>query len=98
MLINGFKDVLAVAAVTDIEFKEAATLKEYLKVSYDCVGTNEIERVFTSVRLIFQDPSKFLAAAPAAAAPTAAKDEPKKEEKKEESEEEDEDMGFGLFD
>lgn len=32
-LVNGFKNLLAVAAVTDIEFKEATTVKEYLKVS-----------------------------------------------------------------
>lgn len=30
-IINGFKNLLAVAAVTDIEFKEANTVKEYLK-------------------------------------------------------------------
>jgi large subunit ribosomal protein LP0 len=31
-VINGFKNVLAIAAVTDIEFKEANTVKEFLKV------------------------------------------------------------------
>jgi len=30
-LINGFKNLLAIAAVTDIEFKEANTVKEFLK-------------------------------------------------------------------
>jgi len=30
-VINGFKNLLAVAAATDIEFKEAMTVKEYLK-------------------------------------------------------------------
>lgn len=30
-LVNGFKNLLSLAAVTDIEFKEAETLKEYLK-------------------------------------------------------------------
>jgi large subunit ribosomal protein LP0 len=30
-IINGFKNLLAVAAVTDISFKEAETVKEYLK-------------------------------------------------------------------
>ena len=29
-IINGFKRLLAIAAVTDIEFEEAKTLKEYL--------------------------------------------------------------------
>lgn len=32
-IINGFKNLLAVAAVTDIEFKEANMVKEFLKVS-----------------------------------------------------------------
>ena len=32
-IVNGFKNLLAVAAVTDIEFKEAETVKEYLKVN-----------------------------------------------------------------
>jgi len=30
-IVNGFKDLLAIAAVTEIEFKEAETIKEYLK-------------------------------------------------------------------
>jgi len=30
-IINGFKNMLAVAAVTDITFKEAETVKEFLK-------------------------------------------------------------------
>jgi large subunit ribosomal protein LP0 len=30
-IINGFKNLLAIAAVTDIEFKEAETVKEFLK-------------------------------------------------------------------
>jgi len=32
MLINGFKNLVAIAAETEIEFKEATTFKEYLKV------------------------------------------------------------------
>jgi len=32
MLINGFKNLVAVAAETEIEFKEAEPFKEYLKV------------------------------------------------------------------
>jgi large subunit ribosomal protein LP0 len=31
VIINGFKNLLAIAAMTDIEFKEAETVKEYLK-------------------------------------------------------------------
>jgi len=30
-IVNGFKNLLAIAAATDIEFKEAETIKEYLK-------------------------------------------------------------------
>lgn len=30
-IVNGFKNLLAVAAVTEVEFKEAETIKEYLK-------------------------------------------------------------------
>ena len=30
-IMNGFKNLLAVAAITDVSFKEAETLKEYLK-------------------------------------------------------------------
>ena len=30
-LINGFKNLLAIAAATDIEFPEAMTVKEFLK-------------------------------------------------------------------
>lgn len=29
---NGFKNLLAIAATTEVEFKEAATIKEYIKV------------------------------------------------------------------
>lgn len=32
-LANGFKNLLALAAVTDVDFKEATTIKEYIKVS-----------------------------------------------------------------
>jgi hypothetical protein len=31
-VINGFKNLLAIAAATDVEFKEAQTIKEFLKV------------------------------------------------------------------
>lgn len=31
-IANGFKNLLAIAAVTDIEFPEATTIKEYIKV------------------------------------------------------------------
>jgi len=31
-VINGFKNLLAIAAATDVSFKEAHTVKEFLKV------------------------------------------------------------------
>lgn len=31
-IANGFKNLLALAAVTDVDFKEAQTIKEYIKV------------------------------------------------------------------
>jgi len=31
IIVNGFKNLLAIAAATDVEFKEAETIKEYLK-------------------------------------------------------------------
>lgn len=35
MLINGFKNLLSVAVETNVDFKEASTVKEYLAVSTD---------------------------------------------------------------
>lgn len=35
-IANGFKNLLAIAAATDVTFKEAETIKEYLKVCYYC--------------------------------------------------------------
>lgn len=46
-IINGFKNLLAVAAVTDISFKEAETVKEYLKVSILILcGLTDVQLVF----------------------------------------------------
>jgi large subunit ribosomal protein LP0 len=36
-VINGFKNLLAIAAATDVSFKEAQTFKEFLKV---CISLN----------------------------------------------------------
>ena len=33
-IVNGFKNLLAVAAVTEVDFPEAATIKEYIKVRF----------------------------------------------------------------
>ena len=41
-IVNGFKKLLSIAAVTDITFKEAETLKEYLAVSNFTVSHNFI--------------------------------------------------------
>lgn len=99
-IINGFKNLLAIAAVTDVEFKEAETVRVYLSLLMRILFHSFPEPLLPpqQVKEFLKDPSKF-AAAVAAAAPAAA-DEPAKEEaKKEESEEEsDDDMGFGLFD
>jgi large subunit ribosomal protein LP0 len=62
-IANGFKNLLAIAAVTDIEFEQAKTLKEYLKDPSKFAAAAA--------------PAK--AAAPAAAAPAAKKEEKKAE-------------------
>lgn len=64
-LINGFKNLLAVAAATEIEFKEAEIVKEFLKDPSK----------FAAVAAVAAP-----AAAAAAAAPAEAKKEEKKEE------------------
>ncbi len=69
-LINGFKNLLAVAAATDIEFKEAMTVKEFLKDPSKFVAAAAAA-------------APVSAAAPAAAA-AAPKKEEKKEESEEE--------------
>lgn len=50
-LINGFKNLLAVAAVTDIEFKEANTVKEFLKVSHSYIKKDFLSILFYSINL-----------------------------------------------
>lgn len=71
-IVNGFRNLLAVAAATDIEFKEAETLKEFLK---------------DPSKFAAAAAASATAAAPAAAAPAAAKVEEKKEEEEEEEDE-----------
>lgn len=83
LVANGMKNLMALAAVEeDIEFKEAAKLKEYLK---------DPSKFAAAV-------AAAAPASAGAAAGGAKGAEAKKEEKEEEPEEEDEDMGFGLFD
>jgi len=78
MIANAFKNLLAVAAITDITFKEAEKLKEYL------ADPSKFAAVVAA---------SAPAAAAAAPAAAAAKEEPKKEEK-EESEDEDMGFGL----
>ncbi|XP_044750300.1 60S acidic ribosomal protein P0 [Coccinella septempunctata] len=66
-IANGFKNLLAIAAATDVEFKEAETIKEYLKNP--------------SAFAVAATPAA--SAAPAAAAPAAKKEEQKEESESE---------------
>jgi len=68
-LVNGFKNLLALAAVTDIEFKEAATIKEFLA---------DPEKFAAAAAAAAPASSDAPAAAAAAAAP--AKEESEEEE------------------
>jgi len=81
-IVNGLKNLIAVALVTDIEFKAAEMAKEYLK------DPSKFAAVAAAAGGGGKGGSK--GGSPAK--------EAKKEEKKDESEEEDDDMGFGLFD
>ena len=67
-LINGFKNLLAIAAATDVEFKEATTVKEFLKDPSKFAAAAAAPA----------------AAAPVAAAAAAPAKEEKKEESEEE--------------
>merc|ERR1712071_720188 len=68
-LVNGFKNLLALAAVTDIEFKEAATIKEFLA---------DPEKFAAAAAAAAAPASSDAPAAAAAAAP--AKEESEEEE------------------
>lgn len=48
-VINGFKNLLAVAAVTDVEFKEAETVKEFLKVCFVTLNVSVTNLVYSLV-------------------------------------------------
>jgi large subunit ribosomal protein LP0 len=78
LIVSAFKNLLAVAAETDITFKEAEQVKEYLK------DPSKFAAAVSS--------SAATAPAPATAAPAAI--EAKKEEEKEESEDEDMGFGL----
>jgi len=72
-IVNGFKNLLSLAAVTDIEFEQAKTVKEFLK---------DPSKFAAAV-------AAPVAAAAPAAAPAAAKKEEKKPDPEEESGDED---------
>ena len=78
-LVNGFKKLLAIAAVTDIEFDQAKTVKEFLK---------DPSKFAAAAAPVAAAP---VAAAPAAAPKEAPKE---KEKPKEESEDEDMGFGL----
>ncbi|XP_055855899.1 60S acidic ribosomal protein P0 [Episyrphus balteatus] len=63
---NGFRNLLAIAATTEVEFKEATTIKEYIKDPSKFAAAAA--------------PAAAAAAAPAAAAKEAAKEESEEEE------------------
>lgn len=65
-IANGFKNLLAIAATTEVEFKEATTIKEYIKDPSKFAAAAA--------------PAAAAAAAPAAAAKEAAKEESEEEE------------------
>lgn len=81
-IANGFKNLVAIALATDINFKQAEQMKEMLS------DPAKLAAMLAAAS----------AAAPAAGggAPAEKKEEAKKPEP--ESESEDDDMGFGLFD
>ena len=68
-LAKGFKNLLAIAAVTDIEFEQAKSLKEYLK---------------DPSKFAVAAAAPAAASAPAAKKEEAKKEEPKKKEDSEE--------------
>lgn len=81
-VVRGFKNLLAIAAVSDYSFKEAETLKEIL------ADPSKLAALAAAAA----------SAAPAAAAAPAEQAAAKEVVKEEPEEESDDDMGFGLFD
>jgi len=81
-VVNGMKNLLAVAAETQVSFKQAEKLKEFLK---------DPSKFAAAVAA----PTPAASASSKDAAKGAAKKEP---EKKKEESESDDDMGMGLFD
>ena len=53
-IANGFKNLLALAAVNEVEFKEATTIKEYIKVIYFLYRYLIILKSFFSYHYRFQ--------------------------------------------
>jgi len=84
VVVNGYKNLLAIAVATDYTFKQAQKLKDLL---------SNPEALAAATKAA-QAPAPAAKADDKKGAAPAKKEEPKKEEKKEESEE---DMGFDLF-
>jgi len=85
---RAFRNLLSIAVSTDINFKQAKEVKEYIK---------DPSKFAAAAPAAAAAPKEDKKGKPEAAAAAA----PKKEEKKKEEpppEEEDADMGFGLFD
>jgi len=84
VVVNGYKNLLAIAVATDYTFKQAQKLKDLL---------SNPEALAAATKAA-QAPAPAAKADDKKGGAPAKKEEPKKEEKKEESEE---DMGFDLF-
>jgi large subunit ribosomal protein LP0 len=82
MIINGFKNLLAIAAETEVSFKEAEQMKELL---------SDPEKLAAAM-------AAASGPAAAAVKEEKKEEKKKEEKKEESEEEEDDDMGFGLFD
>lgn len=48
-IANGFKNLLAIAAVTEVEFKEATTIKEFIKVTFNLYCQTRIWNSVTEI-------------------------------------------------
>lgn len=84
-IVNGFRNLLALAAASDVTFKEAETMKEIL------ADPSKLAALASSAVVADQPNGATGAAGDTGSAPAEAA-------KAEESDSEDEDMGFGLFD
>lgn len=109
MVINGYKNALAIAVETDYSFPLADKVKEYLEVGGPFSWLNKLVNMVLTFKVLkfvyifnvfknryLQDPSKFAVAVPAVVEGCSAA--PAEEKKEEPDEESDEDMCFSIFD